>query len=137
MAEPFVLEQLESRGEIVGAGAGPADRAAEIVAQAQTRADAIEQEARERGIELGRAEGRAEAEIEAARLYATLEAAVGAVEASHEEFVGSAELHAVELAVSIAEKILGASLSVDPSLVCEVVAGALRRIVDRDRVVLE
>jgi flagellar biosynthesis/type III secretory pathway protein FliH len=137
MPEPFVLEQLESRGEIVGAGVGPADRAAEIVAQAEARADAIEQEARARGIEIGRAEGRAEAEVEAARVCAMLDAAVVAVESFREEFVADVELHAVELAIAIAEKIVGASLEVDPSLVCEVVAGALRRIVDRDRVVLE
>jgi len=53
---PFVLEQLEARGELVGAGASPADRAAEIVAQAETQRDAAIREGRELGIEQGRAE---------------------------------------------------------------------------------
>ena len=47
------------------------------------------------------------------------------------EFVAAAELRSVELAIALAEKVLGA-LAADPALVCEVVAGALRRITDHD-----
>jgi flagellar biosynthesis/type III secretory pathway protein FliH len=137
MTQPLILEQLQVRGDVVGAGVGPADRAAEIVAKAQARATEIEAQARENGIEIGRQEGRAEAEVEVAHLGAALRAAVQAVESSRDELVATIEMHAVDLAVTIAGKIVGASLAADPSLVCEVVAGALRRIVERDRVVLE
>ncbi len=44
---------------------------------------------------------------------------------------------AVELALALAEKILGTALEVDPSLVASVVTGALRRVVDREGVVLD
>jgi flagellar biosynthesis/type III secretory pathway protein FliH len=41
------------------------------------------------------------------------------------------------LALALADKIVGAALGADPSLVREVVAGALRRATDRDRLVVE
>jgi flagellar assembly protein FliH len=134
---PFVLEQLEARGEIVGAGSSPADRAAEIVAQAQTRATEIEAEAREAGLEIGRREGKALAEADAARLQALAEAAIAALEAARDDFVAAAELHAVELAIAVAEKVVGTALELEPERICDVVSGALRRLADRDRVVLE
>jgi flagellar assembly protein FliH len=134
---PFVLEQLEARGELVGAGASPADRAAEIVAQAEARAAEIEQAAREAGIEIGRREGLEVAAAEAAQLRTLLQSTVDALEAAQADFVGAAELHAVELAVALAEKIVCGALEVDPQRVCDVVSGTLRRIAERDRIVLE
>jgi flagellar assembly protein FliH len=137
MTQPFVLEQLTATGELVGAGASPADRAAEIVAHAQTHAQEIREEARQSGLEIGRAEGRAQAEAEAAELRGVLVSTIQAIEASREEFIAAAELDAIELAVALAGKIVDAALAVEPQLVQQVVAGALRRIADRDRVVLE
>jgi len=134
---PFVLQQLEAKGELVGAGASPADRAAKIVAQAEAQAAAIEQAAREAGLEIGRHEGLELAAAEAAQLRALLQATIDAVEATKEEYVAQAELHAVELAVQLAEKIVGAALEVEPQRICDVVSGTLRRIAERDRIVLE
>jgi flagellar assembly protein FliH len=134
---PFVLEQLEPRGEIVGVGASPADRAAEIVAQAQVRAGEIEADARVSGIEIGRAEGRELAAVETHRLHGLLQATIGAVEARRDDFLAAAELHAVELALALAEKVVGAALELEPERVCDVVAGTLRRIADRDRIVID
>jgi flagellar biosynthesis/type III secretory pathway protein FliH len=125
-AEPFVLEQLEARGELVGAGASPADRAAEF-----------EADARESGIEIGRREGMALAQAEAERLQGVLQATIDAVEAARAEFVAAAELRAVELALAIAEKVVGAAIELEPERICDGVSGALRRIAERDRVVLE
>jgi flagellar assembly protein FliH len=48
----------------------------------------------------------------------------------------SVEAEAVELALRIAEQALGAALAVDRELVVEVVRGALRRLVERDRVLI-
>jgi flagellar biosynthesis/type III secretory pathway protein FliH len=134
---PFVLEQLEARGELVGAGASPADRAAEIVAQAEARAAEVEQAAKEAGLEIGRREGLAIAAAEAEQLRGLLQATIDALAAAQEEFVGAAELHAVELAVQIAEKVVGTALEVEPERVCDIVSGTLRRIAERDRIVLE
>jgi flagellar assembly protein FliH len=137
MSEAFVLQQLDARGEIVGAGVGPAERAAEIVAAAEARAAVIEADARESGLEIGRREGRAAAEAEAAELRRTLLTAIQAIDGAREEFLAEAELHAVELALAVAEKVVCAALELEPQRVCDVVSGALRRIADRDRVVLE
>jgi flagellar assembly protein FliH len=48
----------------------------------------------------------------------------------------SVEAEAVELALRIAEQAIGAALAVDRELVVEVVRGALRRLVERDRVLI-
>ena len=48
----------------------------------------------------------------------------------------SVEAEAVELALRIAEQAIGAALAVDRELVVDVVRGALRRLVERDRVLI-
>jgi flagellar assembly protein FliH len=48
----------------------------------------------------------------------------------------SVEADAVDLALRIAEQALGVALAVDRELVVEVVRGALRRLVERDRVLV-
>ncbi|HEX7083926.1 MAG TPA: FliH/SctL family protein [Gaiellaceae bacterium] len=133
----FVFEELEPHGEVVGAGHTPAERAARIVAEAEARAVDIEAEARRAGHDAGYAEGlvRAAEELEAPR--AALAAAIEAVGAARDELAASVELRAVELAVAIAERIVGAALEVDPELVCNVVASALRRVVERDRLAID
>jgi flagellar assembly protein FliH len=47
------------------------------------------------------------------------------------------ERRAVELALMLAEKILGTALDVDPSLVGDLATGALRRVVSHDRIELD
>ena len=44
------------------------------------------------------------------------------------------EAHAVDLALFLAEKVIGGAVAVEPSLVIEAVRGALRGIVERERV---
>jgi flagellar biosynthesis/type III secretory pathway protein FliH len=133
LTAPFVFEQLESITDVVM----PTDRAAEIVAVAQANAAEIERRAREEGYEAGRAEiiERGTAEIEPAR-QAVL-AAVDAVYAAQADLAAALELRTIEFAVAIAERILGAALAVQPELVCEVVGGALRRVISRDRLVID
>ena len=58
----FVFEEIRSQGELVTASLTPADRAAEIVAEAHARAVEIKREAHEAGYEAGRAEVIAQAE---------------------------------------------------------------------------
>ena len=133
----FVFEQIESQGERVTASLTPADRAAEIVAEAHARSVEIEREAHEAGYEAGRAEVIAQAEVEMAAPRAAVLAAVGAVYAAQEELAAAVELRTVELAILIAERILGSALAIRPELVCDVVAGALRRALTRDRLAID
>jgi flagellar assembly protein FliH len=46
------------------------------------------------------------------------------------------EADAVDLALRIAEQAVGAAIAADPELVVEAVRGALRRLVERDRVLI-
>jgi flagellar biosynthesis/type III secretory pathway protein FliH len=74
----------------------------------------------------GRLEGPASALAAAAQQLQDLRADAAA----------SVEAEAVELALRIAEQALGAALAVDRELVVDVVRGALRRLVERDRVLI-
>jgi flagellar biosynthesis/type III secretory pathway protein FliH len=134
----FEFPTLEPSGELVLAdGASPNSRAAEIVAKAESQAAAIAAEAAAQGQQQGFAAGLAAAETQIAPVREALAAVVDGVAAAEERFVAAAELRAVELALALAEKIVGAALEVRPELVVEVVTGALRRSVDRDRLVVE
>jgi flagellar assembly protein FliH len=133
----FVFEQLETRGELIPAAASPADRASEIVAAARAQAAQIEAEARAEGFRTGRAEGLAAAAEEVAATASALAGVLRALEGSRSSYVAAAERDVVELALAIAEKIVGAALEVEPEIVCNLVAGALRSVEGGDRLVLE
>ena len=133
----YVLPELEPHGEIVTVGSTPAERAAQIVADAQQRAVEIESEARAAGEAAGYQAGLARAGEELAEPRAAFAAAIASVDDLRDEVAVAVERHAVELALAIAERIVGAAIEVDPTVVCEVVQGALRRVVERDRLVVD
>ncbi|HEY1370798.1 MAG TPA: FliH/SctL family protein [Gaiellaceae bacterium] len=134
----FDFPTLEPTGELVLAdGASPNSRAAEIVAKAESQAASIAAEAAAHGQQQGYAAGLAAAEAQLAPVREALAAVVDGVAAAEERFVAAAELRSVELAIALAEKIVGAALELRPELVVEIVTGALRRSVDRDRLVVE
>jgi flagellar assembly protein FliH len=132
----FVFEQLES-GSVVGSGSTAVDRAAEIVAEAQARAGEIEAEARRTGNEAGYADGVARAEAESRSSLEALASAVAAVDTVRAEAVSAVEARAAELSVLVAERILGATLDTQPEHVLSVVASALRRVIETERLVLD
>jgi flagellar assembly protein FliH len=137
VSSTFVFEELEARGEIVGGSSTPADRAAILLVEAEARAAAIEEEARAAGFEAGRREGLENAERELAEPRAALLAGVAAVHAVAGAAADAAEQRAIEFALELAERIVCAALDVRPELVCDVVGGALRRVVERDRLVVD
>jgi len=122
----FDFEELEA------AGAEAAARVAGLLERAHREADAIADEARARGYDEGLAA--AAARLEPART--ALEQAAQGLAEVRGEAAETAEVRAVELALALAEKILGAALDVRPELVQQVVAGALRRAGAADRLVL-
>jgi flagellar assembly protein FliH len=109
------------------AAAESARIAAEAAAQAAAAA------AREEGYAAGFAE--AHAQLEPART-ALLEAAA-TLQRTAADVVPAAERRAVELALTIAEKIVTQAVEADPELVSSVVAGALRRAIHSGPLVLE
>jgi flagellar assembly protein FliH len=130
----FSFEALEAPA--VNAVATPApgapgpDAVMAAVARAEAEADALRAVAREEGMREGRDEV-------LAALMPALEAlnqAAEGVQAAQLARADRLEAHAVDLAMFLAEKVLGGALAVQPERVVESVRGALRGIVERERV---
>jgi flagellar biosynthesis/type III secretory pathway protein FliH len=111
----------------------PADAAAEaagVLASARAEADAIRALAHAEGLATGREAALAELQPAAAALEEGARLLAEESAATAERL----ELQAVELGLLLAEKIVGAAVAVDPELVVEAVRGALRGLVERERV---
>jgi flagellar biosynthesis/type III secretory pathway protein FliH len=131
MATEFSFEALEApvTGPAVDDGSA-LDPVVGLLARAEAEAEMVRASAHAEGYEAGRAEA-------LAALSPALEALQTAVVAGREERIAAAdqlEVHSVELALFLAEKIVGGALAVEPGRVVEAVRGALRGIVERERV---
>jgi flagellar assembly protein FliH len=113
------------------------DEAAAIVAAAEAEAESIRERARAQGHAEGFAAGRDEFAAQAAPAVQALAESIVQAEADRDRIAADVEAAAVELALQIAEKALTTALSVDPSRVLDVVRGALRCLVDRERVMIQ
>lgn len=112
-------------------------RAVDIVAQAEARAAQIEAAARQEGFAQGYAEGAAAARGELQPALQALASAAAEARGVREQLVSDLEREAVELALAVAEKIVGAAAASSPEAVLHVVTGALRRAAERDQLVVE
>jgi flagellar assembly protein FliH len=92
--------------------------------------------ARAEGFHAGHAAGAAEAGAQLQPALETLHAAAAAFEAERGALADAVERAAVELGVRIAEQALHATVAVSPDVVLESVQGALRRLVERERVIV-
>jgi flagellar assembly protein FliH len=88
------------------------------------------------GVAEGHAAGFAEGCAQIAADQEALRAAAAALAADRAELADRTERAAVELALRIAEQVVRASLVAQPDLVVDNVAGALRRLLDRERVLV-
>jgi flagellar assembly protein FliH len=128
----FSFEALEAPvivASAAGSESGP-DAVLTALAEAEAQAEAMRAAARDEGLREGREEA-------LAALAPALEALNQAVEAMQMEQLARAdrlEAHAVDLGLFLAEKVIGGALAVEPALVVEAVRGALRGIVERERV---
>jgi flagellar assembly protein FliH len=127
--EAFELPTLEPPPGL-HAYAAPAVAAPAIDLEAEARA------AREAGHEAGFQAGLVAAEAQMAEGIAALAAAVAELATERDRLSSAVEAAAVELGLRIAEQALGAALEVRPGAVVDVVRGALRRLVERDRVTI-
>jgi len=88
----------------------------------------------------GYAEGKAEAQAEVyeamASAVAALQAATAELTARRDALCDGVEPAAIALALRGAEQIVGAALEVQPELIEHAARGAMRRLVERDKVVL-
>jgi flagellar assembly protein FliH len=117
--EPSTVQSFEA----APAGPSPVELALE-------EADAIREAARQDGFAAGRAEA---AEMVAAAITA-LHAAAHEVSTLRGGMADAVEDAAVDLALRIADQVLQGELEAHPELVVGVVRGALRRLVERERV---
>jgi flagellar assembly protein FliH len=90
--------------------------------------------ARAAGHDAGFQAGMAEAQAQMAAGITALQAAADAVAAERARVSAAVEAAAVELALRIAEQAIGATIAAQPETVVDVVRGALRRLVERERV---
>ena len=79
----------------------------------------------------GRVEGHAQGAAESAAAASALGAAVHGIDGLRAQVADAVEADAIELALTLAAKILAGAFQARPELVVEVVQGALRRISDR------
>jgi flagellar biosynthesis/type III secretory pathway protein FliH len=111
-----------------------ATQARSLVAAAEAEAGRIREQARVAGHEQGFAEGREEARAELEPAALALADALRALADLEGETAERVEHQAVELAVHLAEKVVAGALAVEPERLLDVVRGALRTIVERERV---
>jgi flagellar assembly protein FliH len=133
MASEFILDQLEP-----AAAVPDVEDLLAVVAAARAEADQIRAQAREEGFAQGRAEGAAAAHAEAEALLQpalhTLAAASEALAAERAEVAERVEHQAVELALELAGKVVAGTIEAQPERVLDVVRGALRCFMERERV---
>jgi flagellar assembly protein FliH len=114
----------------------PAEQAESIVNGALAEAERIREVARAEGYETGK---RAAA-VEATERFESAFAAIGEALLQAREMrartADDVERHAVELGLQVAEKALAGALDAQPERVVDVVRGALRCLVERERVVI-
>ena len=94
--------------------------------------DAIRAEGFNEGYTAGAADARGAVEPAAAALHA----AATELAALRSDVAERSERAAIELAVRIAEQVLQGALAVEPERVVDAVRGALRRLIERDRVLV-
>ncbi|HET8758612.1 MAG TPA: FliH/SctL family protein [Solirubrobacteraceae bacterium] len=130
----FSFEALEAPAPVIAAPApgepGGPDAVMAALAAAEAEADALRAAARAEGLR----EGREEALAALAPALEALHQAAEGIQASQFARAERLEAHAVDLALFLAEKVIGGALAVQPELVVEAVRGAVRGIVERERV---
>jgi flagellar biosynthesis/type III secretory pathway protein FliH len=126
----FDFAPLQASAYTVGLGHDPVAEAASVLDSARTEADTIRAMAHAEGL----AAGREAAMAELVPAAAALEQAAEAVRADAAAAAARLEAQAVELGIALAAKIVGAAVEADPALVVEAVRGALRGLVERERI---
>lgn len=129
-AAAYPLEQLQDTAP------PPPGTPARILADAHAEAELIRGHARAEGREEGLTEGRAEGVAQTHAAALALGEALAELRRQSDELARNVERDAVQLALALAAKILAGTLDVEPERVLDVIAGALRRLVDRRRIVV-
>jgi flagellar assembly protein FliH len=111
--------------------------AEDFMTAARAEADDIRHAARQQGYEEGFQAGMNAAQVELAPAAAALGEALAEAQKLRGETADAVEARAVELSLRLTEKIVAGALEVQPERVVDVVRGALRCLVDRERVTVQ
>jgi flagellar assembly protein FliH len=128
-SDAYAFQQLEDASGLAG-------NSADLLTGAWERAERIQEQARETGLAEGRAAGIGQAQAEVASAVGALNAALASVEQLRAEMTVALERDAAELALRLAEQILGGVIALQDERVVDVARNALRRVADRRRIVL-
>ena len=132
----FQFEPLEADPILEASPGVRAAQAADVIAQARAEAAAIRETAQQEGFRAGFDAGLTQAQAQMEPVAAALGEAHAALGAERERAADAVEAHAIDLALRLAETTLGAALAARPEHVVDVVRGGLRRLVERDRVIV-
>ncbi len=97
-----------------------------MLKQAQTQVAGIQEEAKKSGWEAGYSEAQQAAEQELGEILASVREIASSAMEEKERFLSNSKDGLGELAVAIAEKIIGQQLSLTPNVVTEIVAQAIK-----------
>ena len=111
-------------------------RAQELIVVAEREAEQIREDARREGHEQGFRAGREEALAQTEPAGQALAEALAETREVRANAAEEIEREAVELALQVAQRIVSGSIAVEPERVLDVIRGALRGVVERERVVL-
>jgi flagellar assembly protein FliH len=109
----------------------------DFMAAARAEADDLRHAARQQGYEEGYQAGMAAAREELAPATAALGQALTEAQQLRADAADTVEARAVELALRLAEKVVSGTIEAQPERVVDVVRGALRCLVDRERVTVQ
>lgn len=107
-----------------------------MLAQARAAIEADREAARTAGYEAGYAAGMEAADEESSALVRTAEQIAVHVAQEREQLLAEAEGELVELALSVAQKVVNATIEARPELVVDVCRGAMRKAFQRETLVV-
>src|SRR3954447_7062193 len=139
-ADPFAFEQLDESGDVhqrrsMTRGDAISEAEALLVA-AGREAARVREQARTEGYEAGRELALAEVHNQLSPAVHALSEALEGIRHARHAAADHVEAHAVDLALMLAEKIVGGTVAAQPERVIDVVRGALRLLTDREGVVV-
>jgi flagellar assembly protein FliH len=126
VSQAFQLPTLEPLRPVAPMSA--ADAQADL---AHARAAAIQE-----GYDAGMAQAQAEVKAQFASALAAMQSAASEMVSQRDALCDAVEPAAVSLALAGAEQIVGAALEIKPELVENAARGALRRLIERDHVIM-
>lgn len=133
-ATPVALSELEQLAP--PPSLDPIRAAEAVIESARRESERLRSQAVQDGFVEGVRRGQEESAASLAPALEALRSAMDEILAARDEIVDDAERRAVGLAVSIAEKIVAGALDAQPERVIAVVRGALRGLLDSDRIVV-